>query len=267
MSRALPSKMQACWSETHTVLFTPIARCLKCLIHVTHSVNVTQLHSLISSLHKTPTFPVNALQLREDRELDRMPLLVRKRQSQDSRQPSVPPAAHSGSSSSTASSWRSTQDIRSEEAGLACVSRGTGVTQALSFLGKEVSPNLRLARVTKAGLSPPPAVSPSRQEAARPCLPRLLLPSAASVCSGSSHSLILARGPPGIHCISSAGSVALRFLVQCHGPGLSPMAFIPSANPCGVPARSQALGHTGTQQRSSPAPVELTVSWGSQISD
>lgn len=57
---------------------------------------------------------------------------------------------------------------------------GAGVTQALSFLEKEVSPNLRLALVTKAFLSPPPAVSPSLREAARPCLPRLLLPSATS---------------------------------------------------------------------------------------
>lgn len=112
--------------------------------------------------------------------------------------------------------------------------QGAGVTQALSFLGKEASPNLRLALVTKACLSPPPAVSPSLQEAARPCLARLPLPSVISVCSGSSHSLILARGPRGVKCISSTCSVALKFLVQCHGPELSAIVFIPSANICGA---------------------------------
>lgn len=135
LSRALPSKMQACWSETHTVLFTPIARCLKCLIHVTYSVNVTQLHSHISSLHKTSTFPVNALQLREVRELERMPPLVKGRARTHASHLFHPPPTQA-LPPPPASSWRSTQDIRSEEAGLACVRRGSGRHTGSFILGE-----------------------------------------------------------------------------------------------------------------------------------
>lgn len=66
-------------------------------------------------------------------------------------------SAHWGSSSSSAPvSWRSTQDIRSKEAGLACVGGGSSMYQTRLFdsEGREISPNLQLTVVTKEFLFP-----------------------------------------------------------------------------------------------------------------